>query len=358
MGLKQAARTLTLGFFMASTLFAREGIPPVGGDFRPDPQRGVCVTPNFSESGGYGGETSRETFRKIAASGANYVTLTPLGWSYNLESTEIFGYRGENPTLTPDGVRQAIRDAHAAGLKVLLNPHLWVGLYGTPTLWRGKIKMKSERDWDLWFGSYKDFIGFWAKMADEEKVALFSVGSELVEATRARPETWKDIISYVRGIYSGPCIYSANWLDEYERIPFWNQLEYVAISAYFPIGAGSKEERLAAASEVRAELKAFAENIGKPVLFAESGFRSIAEAGAAPAEWVDRGIPAPDFKEQALCYEVWIETFGNERWLSGIHWWAQHSDPEYIPFVANGYSFSGKPAGEILSAYFKRTHSE
>jgi len=342
----------------AGSLCAQSGIPPVGSEFRPDDQRGVCVTPNFSESGGYGREMSRATFREIADSGANYVTLTPLGWSYNLHATEIFGYRGENPTLTPDGVRQAIRDAHSAGLKVLLSPHLWVGLYGTPTYWRGNIEMKSDQDWDRWFSSYKEFIGFWARIAQEERVALFSIGSELVEATRARPETWRDIIRYVRGIYSGPCIYAANWLDEYERIPFWNELEYVAISAYFPIGTGNKEERLAVARETGGKLKAFSDQLGKPILFAESGFRSVARAGAAPANWVDAGIPAPDFKEQALCYEVWIEAFGNQPWLSGIHWWAQHSDPEYVPFVANGYSFRNKPAGKILRDYFSQQPGE
>lgn len=354
MGLNRLLLTLLLLPLGTLGLDAQEGIPPVGADFRPQKQWGICVTPNFSEPGGYGGETSRETFRQIAASGANFVTLTPLGWSYNLSSTEIVGYRGEEPTLTPERVRQAIRDAHAAGLQVLLNPHLWVGLYGTPTKWRGQIKMENDADWERWFRSYREFILFWAEIAREERVALFSIGSELVEATRARPEAWRGIIRDVRGVYPGPCIYSANWLDEYERIPFWNELEYVAISAYFPIGNGSREERLAQAASTRDELEAFARKVGKSILFAESGFRSIAEAGNSPAEWVDRGIPAPDFKEQALCYDVWIETFGNLPWLSGIHWWAQHSDPDYVPFVENGYGFENKPAGEILRRYLKQ----
>lgn len=341
----------------ASIGFSQGHIPPTGDAFEPENQMGVCVTGNFSESGGYGTTNARNTFAEIASLGANYVTLIPVGWSFNSHSTEIFGYQGEIQTLTPEGVRQAIRDAHAEGLKVLLSPHLWVGLQGTPHFWRGNIKMKSNEDWEKWFKSYRQFISFWARIAEEEKVALFSVGSELVETTRAQPETWREIIRGVRGIYSGPCIYSANWHDEYDRIPFWDELEYAAISAYFPIGDGSKADRMQAADQIRDRVRDFSERIGKPILFAESGFRSVRGAGSNPSGWGESGIPAPAPWEQALCYEVWIETFADASWLSGIHWWAVHSDPGYIPFVLNGFDFRGKPAEDILRQYFEEQSS-
>ncbi|MCX7713364.1 MAG: hypothetical protein N2035_06845 [Chthoniobacterales bacterium] len=285
--------------------------------------------------------------------GANYVSLSPIGWSFHLGYEKIIGWGGEEPTLTPNSVRRAIRDAHSVGLKVLLNPQIWVGFYGTPGRWRGGIRMESEEKWEEWFQEYMRFILFWAWLAQEEGVELFSVGSELEGTTRERVEDWRRVIRSVRAVYRGPCTYSANWSGEFESFPLWDELEYIGVSGYFPIGSGGKEERLQAAEGIKKRLVAVSERYKKkPVLFLEVGYRSVAGAGEKPAEWEDEVLRMPDLEEQRLCYEVFFEAFWDEHWFSGAYLWNWYSDPQYRPLVENDYSFRGKPAEGVVRRYF------
>lgn len=325
-------------------------IPPVGPDFRPQFQKGVCFSHNHSLERGYGSAMAQESLAEIRALGANSVSITPLGYSFNLQDPRIFGYTGEDLTMTPDRVRQTIRAAHAAGLRVLLNPHIWIGLYGAPGEWRGDVAMKSEEDWRKWFASYREFILFFARMAEEEGVELFCVGSELRRTTLARPDDWRKLIREIRGVYRGPCTYSANWSGEFDEIKFWDLLEYVGISAYFPVGEGSLDERLATLAPTRDHLARFSRAWKKPIVFLESGFRSVTGAGRQPSAWQTGGVPDPE--EQRLDYEVWLRTFWGEPWFYGVYWWQWFADLDYVPQPPTDFQFRNKPAETTVRERF------
>jgi len=327
-----------------------ERIPPIGTAFRPEFQKGVCFSHNHALNRGYGSEMAEESLRLVRELGANAVSISPVGYMFNLHDPRVFGYRGEDLTMTPERVRKTIRDAHAAGLQVFLNPHIWVGLYGSPGEWRGDVEMKSDEDWRKWFKSYREFILFFARMAEEEGVELFSVGSEMRRATEMRPYEWRLLIREVRGVYHGPCTYAANWSEEFDRIPFWDLLEYVGISAYFPVGSGTLEERIAAASEVRDGLARFSRAWNKPIFFAELGFRSAARAGEAPSEW--KTGAAVDLEEQRLCYEAMLPVMWNEPWFSGVYCWQWFSDLTFSPDPATDFQFRGKPAEAVIRQFF------
>ncbi len=346
--------TTALGFVAMVAACAMAQVPETGPGFRPVFQKGVCVTHNHSQTAGYGSEPARRTLEEIRSLGANAVSLSPVGYVFNLHDPRVFGYLGENETLTPDHVRRMIRDAKAAGLKVFLNPHLWVGLYGAPGEWRGNIAMRTDAEWDEWFRNYGTFIRFWARVAQEEGVDLFSVGSELVAATKAKPDAWRRLIREVRGIYRGPCTYASNWSGELDHITFWDDLEYLAISAYYPVGPGDRVERLARAAATRAEVQALSEKWAKPVLFAEIGYRSVAGAGEKPAEWKIGDPAAPDPDEQRLNFEVFFETYWNEPWFFGGYVWSWFSDPDFKVTVPNDYQIRGRPASAVVSDYFQR----
>ncbi len=38
----------------------------------------------------------------------------------------------------------------------------------------------------------------------------------------------------LREVYNGQLTYAANW-DEYKRIPFWEDLDFIGVDAYFPV---------------------------------------------------------------------------------------------------------------------------
>src|SRR5678809_228814 len=77
----------------------------------------------------------RRTLDETLALGANWVSLTPFGRVADLSPSGV-SLTFEQPfEQNRVAVGRAIDQAHAAGLKVLLVPHLWVESGG----WRGEI---------------------------------------------------------------------------------------------------------------------------------------------------------------------------------------------------------------------------
>lgn len=339
---------------IAGALLATGLTPEIGSEFRPRFQRGVVFSHNHSEKGGYGTELAARSLVELKTHGVDSVMIVPLGYSFNLQDPRIFGYTGEDLTMTPDHVRQMIRSAHETGLAVTLAPQIWIGMYGARGDWRGEIQMKADEDWEEWFSNYTEFIRFWARMARDEGVELFCVGSEMRNSTERQPKRWREVIREVRDVYPGPCTYSANWADELNFIEFWDLLEYVGISFYFPIGSGNLTERLAEAAKAKERVAKVAERFDKPVLFLEAGFRSIPGAGLKPHAWRD-GVPPPvDLEEQRLCFEVLFQTFWDEEWFFGFYWWQWFSDLNYSPVPAVDFQFRNKPAAEVVREYYSK----
>ncbi len=345
---------LLLAALSAHGLVAAADLPAIGPAFRPAYQRGVCFTHNHNVERGYGSDTAARSLTQLAALGVDCVSITPIGYSFNLRDPRIFGYTGEDLTMTPDAVRKTIQDARAAGLKVTLTPHIWIGMFGSRGDWRGDVRMTSEADWRKWFDAYTEFILFFAQMAEEEGVELFSVGSEMRAATQERPDDWRRVISKVRGTYRGPCTYSANWADEMYHVTFWDQLEYIGISAYFPIGEGTLSESLERAAHGRTKVAELAAKHNKPVLFLEAGFRSVTGAGDRPHAWRDDSPAEVNFERQRLGYEVLFRTFRDQPWFYGFYWWQWFSDPTYRPQPPTDFQFRAKPAEAVLRDYYGR----
>lgn len=329
-------------------------IPPVGETFRPEFFKGVCFSHNHSDQAGYGTALAKESLKAIRALGVNYVSFQPIGYSFNPQHPDIFGYRGEDPTLTRERLIQGIRDAKTVGLKVCLNPHLWIGIHWGQGEWRGKVAMKTEKDWQAWFRNYEAFILYFAEIAAAENVELFVVGSELEGTTLARPDDWRTVIAKVRGVYPGPCTYSANWGKEFEQIPFWDDLEYLGLSAYFPVGDGPEAERQKMAAAVRERLASWQREWNKPVLFLESGFQSQPGAGIEPSAWSWNSAAPADAQEQARLFALWMRTFWDQPWFAGIFWWQWFADPEYGHPGDNSYGFRGKPAEAVVRDFFAK----
>ena len=49
---------------------------------------------------------------------------------------------------------------------------------------------------------------------------------------------FKQLIKDVRAVYAGKLTYAENW-DCYADVPFWSDLDYIGMDAYFPIAEGS-----------------------------------------------------------------------------------------------------------------------
>ena len=295
----------------------------------------------------YAGPEVAAQLRALKQAGVEWIALTPHWLQAERDSTAL----APHPELSPSdaSLRAAIGAAQALGLHVFLKPQLDL----TGAGWRGEIVFSSEAGWRAWFESYETFIVHYATLAEEQRAALLCVGVEL-DATRHREADWRAIVAAVRARYSGPLVYAASFGRERD-IAWWDALDYAGVDAYFPV-ANSPEPSL---YEIRAAwrphlagLRAWAERIGKPVLFTEIGYRSARNAGRQPGEWQ---LPqAPSHEQQALLYRAALSTFWSEPWFSGFYWWQWRTRPPRDPGTDTEYTPQSKPAESVLRDFYGR----
>ena len=277
--------------------------------------------------------------------GANSVAIMVAWVTPDIRSLEL----RPTPEMTPtdDALRGAIRQARRLGLRVFLMPFVYVDRMA-PGEWRGTI---APPDWSLWFATYEGFILNYARMAQEEGVELFSVGSELCSA-ESHTEAWLGLIARVREVYAGRLTYSLNW-DHLDAMKFGPSLDVLGMNAYFELAEkGASPPRVeglvTAWRPIVERLKKWREAQGRNLLLTEVGYPS--RAGAARDPWnygVDEN-PAP--REQFHCYEAFHRVWGGEPWLEGVYFyrWYGQGGPE-----DTGYTPRGKPAAETLRRWFR-----
>ena len=112
----------------------------------------------------------------------------------------------------------------------MVKPHLWLRRGG----FTGDLKPTTEENWILLENSYRDYILTYAKAATELNAEILCIGTELEEFVMNRPMYWQELIKEIKEVYNGKLTYAANW-DEFKRIPFWGQLDFIGIDAYFPL---------------------------------------------------------------------------------------------------------------------------
>ena len=140
--------------------------------------RGLTVGPIesvFHPDRGYGSEVCNLAMQDARKFGANWVSITPFGRVYDLEPSGV-SLNYEAPYRSNRAaVARAIAQAHAAGLKVMLVPHLWV----ENGEWRGLIDPGDDAAWQTWSEGYQRFVREWAELASETNTKMLVVGVEL-----------------------------------------------------------------------------------------------------------------------------------------------------------------------------------
>ena len=283
---------------------------------------------------------------------ASWVNLVTTWYQADSHSTKI--YRRPERTPTDASLTSAIKKMQRLGMHVMLSPHINLETYSTGT-WRGEIGFTDDAKWDAWFESYSKYVLHYAKIAEELDLEIFNIGTELSMTTTQRPDKWIELIVEVRKVYSGRLVYTANWLDEYENIRFWENLDYAGISAYFPLSKKNKPSY----SEIKNAWKPWLKNIeawqkthGKPVIFPEIGYRSA--AGSAKVPWAHRSIGEVDLRQQYNCYKAAFETFWGKDWFYGFYWWTWRTSPRMGGKYNRGFTPHKKPAGELIKRWYEK----
>ena len=294
-----------------------------------------------------------ENILPIQEINANYAAIMPFAFIKNLEHPEIvYNQSRQWYGETAKGATQYIEMLHKNGFKIMLKPQIWV--------WRGEytglVKMDSEASWLELENSYRNFIMDFAKLAEEEKVEIFCIGTELEKFIEHRPEYWLKLIQEIRKVYKGKLTYAANW-DEYKRVPFWNTLDFIGIDAYFPLSESKTptvNETFLAWQKLKVELNAFSEKQNKKIIFTEYGYRSVDFAGKEP--WKsDREMNSVNLAAQQNLLEGTYKAIWEEDWFAGGFLWKWFiAHPEVGGVADNQFTPQNKPAEVIVKKYYAK----
>ncbi len=295
---------------------------------------------------------SKENIVPVLNVNANYTAIMPFGFIKSLEYPEII-YNTDKQWFgeTNAGVSQYIDVLQKANLRSMLKPQIWVW-HGEYT---GHIKMPTEEAWLELEQTYSRFILDYAKLAQDKQVNMFCIGTELEQFIAHRPEFWHELIKDIRAVYHGKLTYAANW-DEYKRTPFWSDLDYIGVDAYFPVSdekTPSVENAKAGWLAHKTQMKTISETFDKPILFTEFGYRSTDYTGKEP--WVsDYKITTLNFEAQTNTTQALFETFWQEPWFAGGFVWKWfHNHEDSGGEADNQFTPQNKPVEAVIKAYYK-----
>ena len=309
----------------------------------------------------FGSDAAADSLRRLAGTGANWVAIVAPFRTNNAHDSTFFRSPNEPD---PSAVAQVIILAHSLGLKVMLQPVV----LANDGVWNGLF---DPADQPGWFNNYRGFLADYARVAQQTGVDLFCIGTEFFTLTRPQfSGQWRDTIAAVRRDYFGPLTYSANWGDkktpEYAAIDWWDQLDYIGLSAYFPLSWNNFNTDALAQGWMRYQdpfganaqgqtfswfndIAAVRGRWNKPVLFTKIGFASYANS---PGRWDVRPDPYLELSVQANGYDATMQVWGRIDWMQGLFWSPWYSAPNAGGPRDNGESPQNKPAEQVLRRWY------
>ena len=282
---------------------------------------------------------------------ANWAAVMPFGFIKNLETpTVVFNIERQWWGERRDGAKRTIELLQDKGIQVMLKPQVWV--------WKGEftgnIDMKSEKDWQTLEKSYEDFILLYAKLAEEMKVPVLCIATELHTFVQKRPEFWEYLIAKIKSVYKGKLTYAENW-DQYDKVPFWKQLDYIGIDAYFPVSekhTPTIEDLKKGWQKHKINIMALQAKLEIPVLFTEYGYRSVNYTGKEPwdSSRIDGNV---NLEAQSNALTALYQEFWNEPWFAGGFLWKwYHDHGEAGGEKNNRFTIQNKPSEKLIQEFY------
>jgi hypothetical protein len=284
---------------------------------------------------------------RALALGARHLTLlveltqpvapdAPMRWSF-ADGTAAF-----RTGLQAARLREVTREVRAAGASVGLIPlRHWDG---------GGRQWLRPSDPSRWLERYgallRELAGFATGIGASELV----VGSELT-CLFPHARAWRRIIERVRAEFGGHLTLSPTALD-FATVRFWDALDSVGVSAYFPLAPLRAVRSVAALTAAwwahRAHLEALAALWRKPLTFVELGYPATDIAAVKPWDYRFERRRA-DAALQEHCFRAFADVWGHASSLRAFRIWGLEARLE-----PDGKSHSplGKPAAATLSRLF------
>lgn len=284
---------------------------------------------------------------------ANYAAIMPFGFIRDLQNPDII-YNAERQWFgeSLEGAKQYISELKNRGIKIMMKPQIWVRR-GEFT---GYIKMTNEEHWKQLENTYSQFILDYAKLAQETKSEILCIGTELEQFIVNRPEYWNHLITKIKTVYKGKLTYAANW-DEFKRTPFWSELDYIGVDAYFPVSdlkTPTIEDSKSGWDKHKQLIKELSRKHNKQVLFTEFGYRSVDYAGKEP--WKsDRNMNSVNLDAQVNTTQALFETFWDEDWFAGGFVWKWFINHDKVGGKDNFmFTPQNKPSETVIKSFYEQ----
>ena len=286
---------------------------------------------------------------------ANWVALMPFGFMPSATKPDLsFNNKWQWKGETAEGIQLTSDLFHQHHIKRMLKPQIWV----KKGVFTGFIEMKSERDWKSFEQNYRDFLLFYAILAEKESFDMLCIGTELKLFVKHRPIFWEQLIIEIKKVYKGQLTYAANW-DSYKTPTFWDALDCIGIDAYFPLSTKQTpevNELLRKWLPIKNELKSFSKKHQKKIIFTEYGYRSADYSTKEP--WVS-DTPSPyNPTAQINALKALYTTFWDEQWFEGGFLWKWFDKHETSGGLNHhGYTVQNKNSEHFVREFYKSNQS-
>jgi hypothetical protein len=294
-------------------------------------------------------ELKSSTFDELKANHINSISLIPYAF-VDVENASVhYNNKRQWWGERTEGIIASKQLAHDYKMTVMLKPHLWVN----HNFYTGNLDFATDAEWKKWESDYEKYILDFAQLAQKENIELFCFGTELGNSVAKRPEYWSQLIRKIKKIYTGKLTYAANW-DDFDKVPFWDELDYIGIDAYFPLSDATTPtvaDLNKAWQKHIQKMEQLQTKTNKKILFTEFGYRNSDLAAKEPWKENQNNI---NNLAQANAYESLFQTLTQKKWFAGGFAWKWYADAYHKEKKNNiDYTPQEKPALETIKKWYQ-----
>lgn len=294
-----------------------------------------------------------DPMKEVKSTTANWIALVPYGFHRMDETTVRYNLDRQWWGEKKEGVEKSIELAHQNGLKIMLKPQVYI-----PGGWVGNFDLQTEEEWQKWEQSYEEFIMFYVDLAIANDVNMICIATEYRMAVQQREPFWRKLIRNIRTKYKGKLVYSSNW-DSYEKVPFWDALDYIGVSSYFPLDESptpKKENLIKAWKPIVKKLKNYSSKHGKKMLFTEYGYLTIDGCAGKTWELEKRVKNTPINQEaQSIALDALYSVFWEEEfWAGGFLWKWFPEGMGHEGYKERDYTPQNKKSQQTIKSWFSK----
>ncbi|MFK7809676.1 MAG: hypothetical protein AB8F74_17860 [Saprospiraceae bacterium] len=289
---------------------------------------------------------------EVKSVGANWIAVIPYAYTRQGETEVRFNSPRQWWGERTEGVIETIQRANKANVKVMLKPQVYF-----PGSWPGGHDFDNEKDWETWEREYRKYIMTFVPIADSLNVPLFCIGTEFKMSEQKRSPFWRQLIKDIRAQYKGKLTYASNW-DCYDKVTFWDDLDYIGIDAYFPLvdkKQPSIKSIIAAWGKYTDGIHSIHKKTKKPVLFTEFGYLSV--DGATHNTWdleaKVRQLPVNEQVQANALHALFTVFSKKEYWAGGFLWKWFPNMKGHEGYPASDYTPQGKVGEQVLKEWYE-----